>query len=116
MYSYSKAALEAITHGHSWLMPEIHRLFKTIDQMRKICTIKQIPAHISVDWNEAADKLFKEARDLNNNTKSLVMLDDANAIAYYRLKGKTVMEDHQICEIDANRELKRRLLDRELAT
>ena len=39
--------------------------------------------------NEAADKLAKEARDLNNNTTSLITLDEANAIARYRLEKKT---------------------------
>ena len=70
-----KAVLEAITYGHSKLTQAIHRLFETIGQMGKMCTMQQMPAHVGIDGNEAADKLAKEARDLNYNTTSLVTLD-----------------------------------------
>ena len=45
--------------------------------------------HIKIEDNEEAVKLAKEARDWNNNTTSLVTLDDGNDIARYRLKEKT---------------------------
>ena len=61
---------------------------------------------MGIDDNEAADKLSKMARDLNNNTTSLVTLDDANVIALYWLKEKTIRVNQQISESDANREIK----------
>ena len=48
-----------------------------------------IPAHSGIDDNETAHKLAKEVRDLNNNTTSLITLDDSNAIDCFRLKEKT---------------------------
>ena len=64
-----------------------------------------MPAYVRIDGNETAEKLAKEANDLNNNTTSLVTLDDANVTARLRLKGKTIRVNQQICEIDANREI-----------
>ena len=64
-----------------------------------------MPACVGIDGNETADKLAKEASDLNNNTTSLVTLDDANVIAHLTLKEKTIKVNQQICEIDANREI-----------
>ena len=61
---------------------------------------------MGIDDNEAADKLSKMARDLHNNTTSLVTLDDANVIALYWLKEKTIRVNQQISESDANREIK----------
>ena len=78
-----RATLEAITSGYSWLMQKIYELLETIDQMEKICTMYWMPAYVGKNGNESADKLAKEARDLNNNTTSLVTLGNANAIACY---------------------------------
>ena len=43
-----------------------------------------ITAQVEIGGNKAAVKLAKEGRFLNNNTTSLVELDDTNAIAYYQ--------------------------------
>ena len=66
--------------------------------------MRQMPAHAEIDDNEAANKLAKEARDLNNNTISLFTLEDAIAIASYRFKENTIRVDQKIYKIDVNRE------------
>ncbi|GFS51298.1 hypothetical protein TNIN_351701 [Trichonephila inaurata madagascariensis] len=63
-----------------------------------------ISAHFGSDGNEAADELVKKARNLNNSIH--VPLEDANAIARYRLKENFIEKDPHICEIEANRETK----------
>ena len=64
-----------------------------------------MPARLIIDSNEAADKLAKEVGELNNNTPSLVTLDDTSAIARYRLEEKNITVDKQICEINASTEI-----------
>ena len=55
--------------------------------------------------NGAADKLIKDAKDLNSTT-SLLTLVDANTIALYWLKEKIISVGQHICEIDdANTEI-----------
>ena len=84
----SKAALEELYMGIQGL-EEIHWLLEIIGHMGKTCTMQWIPAYVGIDDNEAANKLDKETRDLNNNT-----LDDATAIARDHLKRKPSKEDH----------------------
>ena len=62
--------------------------------------------HKGIDGNKATDKLPKKARDLHNTT-SLVTLDDANVIACYWLKEKTIRVDQQISQIVAIIEIKK---------
>ena len=62
-------------------------------------------AHVGINSNDASDKLVEKARDLNNNITSLITLDDANAIAHYRIKEKNMRVYQQTFEIDANREI-----------
>ena len=76
MFCNSKAALKAITHGYSRLTQENPRLLEKIVKWRN----KHKAVHVRIYGNGAADKLAKEARDINNTTISLVKLDDANAI------------------------------------
>ena len=68
-------------------------------------------AHVIVDGNEAADKLLKEARDLNNNTISLVALNDANATAFIDIKRKLSEWISKFARLMPTENLKRELLD-----
>ena len=79
--------------------------------MGKICTIQNMLSHVRIDGNEAADKLSKEARDLNSNTTYLVALNDPNATAFTDIKRKLSEWIRKFERLVRTEKLKRQLLD-----
>ncbi|GFW00369.1 RNase H domain-containing protein [Trichonephila clavipes] len=52
--------------------------------------------------NENADKLVKLVRNINNDNFVSVTLLDANAIASFKLRGKSIPVQHPICNISGD--------------
>ncbi|GFX29018.1 RNase H domain-containing protein [Trichonephila clavipes] len=67
-------------------------------ELDKICFLQWLPAHVDIAANESADRLAKEARNLNNDNFVNITLLDANAVANFKLR-----EKYQICNISGNR-------------
>ncbi|GFY00521.1 RNase H domain-containing protein [Trichonephila clavipes] len=54
-------------------------------------------------YNQNADKLAKEARNLNNDNFVNITSLDANTVANLKLKEKSIPVKHQICNINGDR-------------
>ncbi|GFY01410.1 RNase H domain-containing protein [Trichonephila clavipes] len=98
-----KQLLQAILNGGSWIIEEIcFRLFK-LQELDKVYFLQWLPAHIDITGIENADKLTKEARNLNNDNFVNVTLLDANAVTKFKLKEKSIPVKHQIFNISGDR-------------
>ncbi|GFT14554.1 RNase H domain-containing protein [Trichonephila clavipes] len=53
--------------------------------------------------NQSADRLAKEARNLNYYRFVNITLLDANAVANFKLREKSIPVNHQICDISGDR-------------
>ncbi|GFX53241.1 ribonuclease H [Trichonephila clavipes] len=63
----SKAALQAILNGGSWITKQIFsRLFR-LQELDKLCFLQWLSTHFDTPGSENADKLAKEARNLNKD-------------------------------------------------
>ncbi|GFW86036.1 hypothetical protein TNCV_1968441 [Trichonephila clavipes] len=57
---------------------------------------------VDIKCNENANKLVKEARNLNNDNIVNVTLIDANAVMNFKLRDKSIFMKHQICDISGD--------------
>ena len=98
----SKAALQAVTKGHSSIVHQNISGLQDLQAINKTCILQWIPAHFEIARNENADKLVKGSINLNPN-KNSVSLQDANAEAKSKLRKKSIQAKDQLCEINADR-------------
>ncbi|GFU94955.1 RNase H domain-containing protein [Trichonephila clavipes] len=66
-----------------------------LQELDKVCFLQWLPTHIDLAGNESANRLAKEARNLNNDKFVNVTLLDAN----FKLREKSIPEKYQICNI-----------------
>ncbi|GFX68258.1 transposable element Tcb2 transposase [Trichonephila clavipes] len=67
IFSDSKAALQTILNGGSCITEDVcPRLFR-LQELGKVYFLQWLLAHVDITGNENADKLVKEARNLNND-------------------------------------------------
>ncbi|GFX53303.1 RNase H domain-containing protein [Trichonephila clavipes] len=98
----SKAVLQAILNRGSWITKEIcSRLFR-LQEFDKVYFLQWLPAHVDITDKKNMDKLAKEARNLNNDNFVNVTLLDANIIANFKLREKSIPVKHRICIISEN--------------
>ncbi|GFT40101.1 RNase H domain-containing protein [Trichonephila clavipes] len=84
IFSYSRAALEAIIKGDTNITSAINVLLESLHCRGKSCLLQGIPAHVNIEGNECADSLAKEGRN-DDQLCPTITLADANAVANYRL-------------------------------
>ncbi|GFX18991.1 RNase H domain-containing protein [Trichonephila clavipes] len=99
----SKAALQAILNGGSWITAEIFFLLFRLQELDKVYFFQWLPAHVNITGNENADKLTKEVRILNNDNFVNVTLLTANAVTNFKLREKSISVKRQICNRSGGR-------------
>ncbi|GFV43844.1 RNase H domain-containing protein [Trichonephila clavipes] len=72
-------------------------------ELDKVCFLQWLPAHADIADNENADKLAKEDRNLNSDNFVCITLLDANTVANFKLREKSIPVKHQICNISGDR-------------
>ncbi|GFX26552.1 hypothetical protein TNCV_4535641 [Trichonephila clavipes] len=57
----------------------------SLQELDKVCFLQWLPARVDIVGNESAERLTKEARNLNNDNFVNITLSDANAVANFKL-------------------------------
>ncbi|GFU64008.1 RNase H domain-containing protein [Trichonephila clavipes] len=75
---------------------------KVLRELDKVCFLQWLPAHDDIAGNESADRLTKEAINLNNDNFVNITSLDANAVANFKLREKSIPVKHQIYNISGD--------------
>ncbi|XP_071037677.1 uncharacterized protein [Parasteatoda tepidariorum] len=68
IFSDCRSALQALSKGTSSLILNIIEQLGQLQRLRKKCFLQWISAHVNLEFNEIADSLAKNARDLNQKS------------------------------------------------
>ncbi|GFX11664.1 RNase H domain-containing protein [Trichonephila clavipes] len=74
-----------------------------MQELDKVRLHQWLPALVYIAGNQSADRLAKEARNLNYYRFVNITLLDANAVANFKLREKSIPVKHQICNISGDR-------------
>ncbi|GFW57723.1 RNase H domain-containing protein [Trichonephila clavipes] len=95
--------IEAQSSRGFGLITELNYL-KAVVRLQTILQMKM--SQLPICWNfrnENADKVAKEARNLNNDNCVNITLLNANAVENFKLRDKSIPVKHQICNVSGDR-------------